>query len=331
MRYVGVFPAGEDHAAVIEHGGTPVLVLIETQLADAGTVGLHDAQVGHRVAAAHTGHAMKSEGRTENDPAVGQVAGIEVIHVGLVAGRDLAQPGAVGLEFPDLPAVMQAGHREKQLVGVEIELEIAHEFAVLGFQEGGQVPLRADGRKHRDLVVVVVLGERTVGLPVLRQAHAAGAAFYQQEFIEVQQRIGQQDLALQSFELPGQVREALPGALIAAVSGRLGRANALRQLIQPAEQLRAARVLAGLGGDLVRERRVRPRQTAQRGEILEALGGLRAGQGVEDRLLLGRRRRHGGRRQQDPRQPEHRKNTPRTITVSRHIKVPEIIGATMAW
>ena len=71
MRRVAVLPAGEHHAAVVHHGGTPVVILVEAEAADAGAVGVHDVQVGDLVVAAHARHALEAGGRVVDDPLVG--------------------------------------------------------------------------------------------------------------------------------------------------------------------------------------------------------------------------------------------------------------------
>ena len=267
MGRVGVFPAGVEHAAVVEHRGAPVLVLVETQLADARPVGVHDAQIGHVVAAAHAGHAMEGPRRGEEDAAVGEVAGIEVVHVRFVAGRDLPQAAAVDLDFPNLPDHPLVGHGEEQLVGVEVELHVADELRRPRLQQRGQFALRADGREHGDLVVVAVAAGRAVGLPVLRQAQAPGAALDQQEFVEGQERIGQQGVALQDGELVGDLGDTLFRPLVAGGQGRFGLLEAFFQFRQAAEEFRALGIFAAVGGNQVLDRRARAGQAAEHGKL----------------------------------------------------------------
>ena len=59
---IGVFPARIEDASAREHCGTPVVVLVETNLASAASVGAHEAEVRHRVASADTGDALKASG-----------------------------------------------------------------------------------------------------------------------------------------------------------------------------------------------------------------------------------------------------------------------------
>ena len=108
VRRVGVFPAGIQDAAVVEHRRAPVVVLVEGELADVLAVGVHDEQVRHLVAAAHAGHAVETAGRAEDDPPVGQVARIVVVDVGRVVAAHLAEPAAVDAQFINLPAAV--GH-----------------------------------------------------------------------------------------------------------------------------------------------------------------------------------------------------------------------------
>jgi hypothetical protein len=143
VRRIRVLPAGVQHAAVVQHRRAPVVVLVETQLARVAAVGVRQEQVGDHVAAADAGHAGEAPCRTEDDPAVGQVAGVVVVHVRLLASRDLPQPRAVGADLPDLPAAVVAGHREQHAVGIEVQIHVAHEHVRSG---RNSVLVRPSGR-----------------------------------------------------------------------------------------------------------------------------------------------------------------------------------------
>jgi len=108
MGRVRIFPARIEDSSVIEHGRAPVVVLVETQLADARAVGIHDVQIGDGVAAAHAGNALETAGGIENNPAVRQITGVVIVHVRLHARCHLSQACAVRCHLPDLPAVVGA-------------------------------------------------------------------------------------------------------------------------------------------------------------------------------------------------------------------------------
>ncbi len=116
VRRVGVLPAAVQHAAVVQHRRAPVVFLVEAQLADVLAVGVHAVQDGDVRAAVHARHADEAGRGGEQDPAVGQIAGVVAVHVRLLAGQ-LPQPRAVGLDLEHLPAVVVAGHGEQQLAG----------------------------------------------------------------------------------------------------------------------------------------------------------------------------------------------------------------------
>ena len=96
VRRIGILPSGVEHAAVVEHGRAPVVVLVEAELTNSRAVGVHAAEIGDRVPSTHAGHAVKAPRRAEHDASIGQVTGIVVVDVRFVAGRHLAQPVTVG-------------------------------------------------------------------------------------------------------------------------------------------------------------------------------------------------------------------------------------------
>ena len=60
MRGVGVFPSCVEDAAVVEDGGTPVVILVEAELSNGGTVGIHYAEICDGVASADTWYACEA-------------------------------------------------------------------------------------------------------------------------------------------------------------------------------------------------------------------------------------------------------------------------------
>ena len=202
------------------------MVLVERQLAGVLAVGVGEEHVGHRVAAADARHAVEAPRRAEHDPPVGQVAGVVVVHVGVRAGRDLAEALAVDADLEDLPAVLRAGRAEEHAIAVEVQVDVADESAAVGLVQPRQLAVRPNGREHGDLIVVLVARQGTVALPVLRQAEVPATLDHQQ-LVEVQQRVGQQGLLTQRDELLRHVRTTA----------------ALLQRLQTPEVLRALGVL----------------------------------------------------------------------------------------
>ena len=187
VRRVGVFPAGVQHAAIVHHGGIPVVVLVKRQPAFVGTVRIQHVQVSH-VRAARARDSLLAGIRNTHDSTVGQIAGIVVSH-GRVRRRDLPQAAAVDLQLPDLTAV-----REQQPLGVPVQVHIADVAAV----NCRQLSVGPDGRQDADL-----LPEPVWAAPVRIETRIA---LDHQQPVEPQDRIGQQDLGrrLFDFRLLGQ-------------------------------------------------------------------------------------------------------------------------------
>ena len=104
MRQIGVFPTLVEDAAVVQHTRRPVMLLVEGELADVLSVGVANVRIGDMRVAVDAGHADHASRRGEDDAAVGQVARIVVVDVCRIARCDLAQPGSVGPDFPNLPS-----------------------------------------------------------------------------------------------------------------------------------------------------------------------------------------------------------------------------------
>ena len=67
------------------------MVLVEAQSACVCPVIIHAEKIGYRITTAHAGNALEDAGGPENNPVVGQIAGVVIIHIRLFAGRNLAQ------------------------------------------------------------------------------------------------------------------------------------------------------------------------------------------------------------------------------------------------
>ena len=200
---VGVLPACVQHPAVAQHRRAPVMVLVKAEPARARAVGVHDAQVGHAVASGHAGDALVAGGGPVNDAPVGQVTGVVVVHVRLVARGHLAQSGTVRADFPYLRAAMGARHREKQPFPVKVQIHIPDEDVLFGFEQGLQGGVAAARGKQGDFIVVLVQRQRAVALPVLGQAQRGVVRLaLDHEYLpeSVQQRIGQQRLLFQRLQ-----------------------------------------------------------------------------------------------------------------------------------
>ena len=118
----------------------------------------------------------------------------------MVGGRHLAKAGTVGVDLEDMPPPVRPDRRKEHSVGVEVEIDVADESPPAGFVERCQRSSRPDRRKDGDLVMIAGCRDARIALPVVRQAEIVRAAFDQQQTIKIQQRIGQQRLALKSKE-----------------------------------------------------------------------------------------------------------------------------------
>ena len=168
---VGVLPPRIQDAAVVHDRRAPVVVLLERQHSSLAGRRVEQGEVGHVCAAADARHALQIGGRGEDDPAVRQVAGVVVVHVGFRAGRDASQAGAVGVQFVDLPRALGGRHREQHPAGVEMQIDVADEHASVRLEQRRQRAVRPQRRERHDLVVKAGLRQGAVALPVLRQAH----------------------------------------------------------------------------------------------------------------------------------------------------------------
>jgi len=270
-----VVPPVEQDLAVVQDDRMKVVVLVEAQLPHARPVGVHRVQVGDPLGglAVPAGHALVRGRAAEDDPAVGQVTGVEAVHV---PGRpgDLPQARPVGPEFPDLP-VLGIAPGEEQPVGVPVEVHLADVTAALGAVKRLEPAVGTDGRQDGDLVIPAVPFQRRVALVVGGESQgvpfaALDLAFDEEEPVEVQERIGEQRLALERAEVARDLgRRPVPCLLerieplkVRRTAG-VGVAERLRQVLDgQAQGLEVGRRRrAGRRALLRRAARLRPRRS----------------------------------------------------------------------
>ena len=145
------------------------------------------------------GDAGEGGRRGEDDPPVGQPARVEVVHVGQFAG-DLPQAGAVGADLVDLPRA-PVRHGEQQSPPVESEIHLADVEPTLRLEERFQFRPGVLERQDRDPVFVAGPVQAGVALVVGRQPQLPSASLQQDQFVEVDQRIGQQGFAPEPLKL----------------------------------------------------------------------------------------------------------------------------------
>ena len=117
-----------------------------------------------------------------------------------------------------MPPIVLADGREEHLVRVELQVHVAHELFGVRPVERGEFARWADRGEHGDLVFVAVAGERAIALPVLRQSdlpadlalfavfgrrqiELADRPLDEEQFVEIEKRVGQQGLVVQFVEL----------------------------------------------------------------------------------------------------------------------------------
>ena len=199
MGRIAVLPARIQYSTIMKKRGAPVVVLVETELADVLAVGIHDAEVGNPCAAADTGHALKTPRGSEDDLSAWQVAGVVIVHIRMFTGGYLPQARPVVLDLPDLPSVVLAEHGEDHPVGIEMQIHVSNEEFLLGTEESRESGFSANRRKYGDIVVVDLAARKSaVAQPVMGKSknRTLGPAPDDEKFPEIEQRIGEQCFAL---------------------------------------------------------------------------------------------------------------------------------------
>ena len=81
MHRPRVVPPAENHLAGRQHGRMEIQVLIETQLPYVTAVGVHQIDAACALHAVPAGDRRDRGGRDENDSAIRQIAGVEIIDI----------------------------------------------------------------------------------------------------------------------------------------------------------------------------------------------------------------------------------------------------------
>ena len=178
----------------------------------------------------------------------------------LIVRGELMQVPAVGVDFHDLPVAILVGHGEGQLFGVEVQFQVGDQPLGRRLEEGRELGLLPQVREHGDLVLPGIDVGDLVLLPgaLPRQAQELAQPFVfaprpariahrhpldQQHPVEVQQRIGQQGLALQGDDLAGLGQ----CGRVAPLDSPADLGQLLFVLVELREVPRTGRVLLGIG------------------------------------------------------------------------------------
>ena len=113
-----------------------------------------------------------------------------------------------------------------------------------------RIVYRRHGRQDGDFVVVAVVPNRRVALPVRRQAQIVRLPLDEDEFVEVDQGIGEQGLGLEALDLGG----FRLGGRVTFGKARVDGGEVLLDRIELLEVLGALGVLGAVGLDQVRYR-----------------------------------------------------------------------------
>ena len=192
---VGVLPAQVEYPPVGEDRGIPSVLLVEGEAPDGARGPAEAIEVGHVGRAEDAGHAHVGGRGREEDVAPGQVAGIVVVHVGLIDlgdGRGLAR-GEVELEDAPPPGPIQG--RIEEPPAVEVEVHVSRETA-RGLVDHGEIPVGAGRIEPDQGVAVPGAGQGLVALPVGGQAQVGRArgTSHEEDLQVFEQGIGEQRL-----------------------------------------------------------------------------------------------------------------------------------------
>ena len=132
LAAVHVFPAGVENATVGQRPGRIVLLVVAGERAKVRAIGVATMQHGDLgEPAVDPAFATAAH---ENDPAIGQVGGLEVV---VRSGGELLQRGAVGIDFVKVILLGAAGTvAEQNLFAVVTDLRVSHAALWIGEQRG---------------------------------------------------------------------------------------------------------------------------------------------------------------------------------------------------
>jgi len=203
MRNIAVLPALEQDAAVVQHGRVGVAVLVERQLPQRLGRRVQQVQAGNLPVAVQARQSDVVARRAQHDASVRQVAGVEVVQVRVVARSQLHEAAAVAAHLEDGPTAVGVDAGKQHPIGGEVQPDVADDLIAgrlvqrvdprLAAEVGqhGDVVVPAAAR-HRGLILVVVGHEASVGTGDGSRPRAAEVPTYDQQPVEIEQRVGQQ-------------------------------------------------------------------------------------------------------------------------------------------
>ena len=138
-----------------------------------------------------------------------------MVRIGDLA-RHLAQTVSVQTDLVNLPTAAD-WHREQQTIRSEIQIHLAHIAAVRRTVQRSQLPAGPQRRENGQLVVVAVLLQGRIALVVGGQAELTFFAFQHQQFVRVDQRVGQHRVPAQRGKTRLDIRFAVGDRSIQSV------------------------------------------------------------------------------------------------------------------
>ena len=199
MGNIGILPALVEEPAVVQHRGTPVVILVVRQAADAPVV-IAQVEIGHLRTAADAGDADERRRGREDDAVVRQITGVVIVHVRLVDERERLQRSTVQVQLGDAPAAALIGGRQQQGFGVIVQIQVPDESVAVGTKQGLDPASRRWWRQAHQGIAVAGRFEIGIAVVVHRQSQPVRPSPDHQQAVKVQQRIGQQRLALKRLE-----------------------------------------------------------------------------------------------------------------------------------
>ncbi len=185
-----VIPPAEYNLTARQHRWMQIQILIETQLTHGPAVLIHDVHGARPLLPMPAWHRMIRSRRRKHDPPVRKIASVEVIHVLVFIPRYLAQSLAVDADLVYLPRPVLR-HRKKQRIRIPVQIHLADELAPFGPVQCPHPSTLLDERQNRQFVVVPRPLNTRIALVIHGQTQLPAFAFKYNQFVEVQQRIGQ--------------------------------------------------------------------------------------------------------------------------------------------
>ena len=119
-----------------------------------------------------------------------------------LAMRHLAQLRIVQSKLVDLPFAVRVERRERDLLGVKVKIDVSAEYIPGGLVDRLESGRRVANSGRDDRVIQVILNARVSDVVVGQPGEDPLNAFYEQQFFEIDERIGEQSRSSESEVRP---------------------------------------------------------------------------------------------------------------------------------